>query len=481
MMSREYRFLVNGEWRTSGAPVEIRSPYDGSVAGVTWLASPQDVDDAVRAAAAVFSQTRKLPTFRRAEALERIVKALNEEKEFLARLIAMEAGKPIQLARAEATRAAMTFTDALEESKRIRGEWLPLDLDPASCGRSALVRRFPVGPVLAITPFNFPLNLVAHKLAPALACGAPVVLKPAPQAPLSALNLARIIHNAWHEAGAPPGALNAFLCPVETAQAMVGDDRLKVLSFTGSAAAGWALKARAGKKRVLLELGGNAGVAVHSDADLDYAAGRCVYGGFAYAGQTCIAVQRIYIHRPVFDSFVEKLLERVSRLRLGDPLEENTDIGPMISLAAAERTEAWVQDAVRGGAKILAGGQRDGSFVQPTVLTNTKSEMKVCREEVFGPVVVVEFYDQMEQALAAINDSPYGLQAGLFTHDSRAIAQAFEVLEVGGLLVNEVPTWRADPMPYGGAKESGLGREGVRYAIEELTERRVLVMNSAAP
>jgi glyceraldehyde-3-phosphate dehydrogenase (NADP+) len=431
----------------------------------------------VRAAAEAFDETRKLPTFRRVEVLERIVKALKAEQESIARLIAMEAGKPIQLARAEAARAAMTFTDALEESKRIRGEWMPLDLDANSCGRSALVRRFPVGPVLAITPFNFPLNLVAHKLAPALACGAPVVLKPAPQAPLSALNLARIIH----EAGALPGSLNAFLCPVETAQVMVSDDRLKVLSFTGSAAAGWTLKARAGKKRVLLELGGNAGVAVASDADLDHAAARCVYGGFAYAGQVCIAVQRIYVQRSVFDPFVEKMLARVSRLRLGNPLEETTDVGPMITRDAAERTEAWVREAISGGAKLLAGGQRDGAFFEPTVLTNTKAEMKVCREEVFGPVVTVEPFDQLEQALAAINDSPYGLQAGLFTHDSRAIQYAFETLEVGGLLVNEVPTWRADPMPYGGSKDSGLGREGVRYAIEEMTERRVLVMNSAAP
>ncbi|MBI2819222.1 MAG: aldehyde dehydrogenase family protein [Acidobacteria bacterium] len=473
-MAREYRFLVNGGWRATGEPVEILSPYGDKVAGNTWLASPADVEAAVQGAGSAFRETRKLPTFRRAEVLERVVQTLKAEQEPTARLIALEAGKPIRLARAEAARAVLTFTDALEETKRLRGEWLPLDLEANSWGRSALVRRFPVGPILAITPFNFPLNLVAHKLAPALACGAPVVLKPAPQAPLSALNLARIIHDA----GATPGSLNAFLCPVETAQAMVTDDRLKVLTFTGSAAVGWALKQKAGKKRVLLELGGNAGVAVHSDAELDFAAERCVFGGFAYAGQVCIAVQRIYVQQTVLDAFLGKLLERVNRLHLGDPMEEATDIGPMISHDAAGRAEAWVREAVRGGAKLLAGGERDGAFFQPTVLTNTKPEMKVCCEEVFAPVVTVEPYDRIEQALAAINNSPYGLQAGLFTNDQRIIHEAYDSLEVGGLISNDVPTYRADPMPYGGMKDSGIGREGVRYAIEELTEPRVLVMNA---
>ena len=475
-MVREYQYLINGEWHGSGEPVEIRSPYNGEVAGITFMASPQDVEAAVQGAANAFSETRKLPTYRRAEILERIVQRLKAEQETMARLIALEAGKPIRLARAEAARAVLTFTDALEETKRLRGEWLPLDLDANSCGRSALVRRFPVGPILAITPFNFPLNLVAHKLAPALACGASILLKPAPQAPLSALNLARMIHDA----GALPGSVNVLLCPVEAAQSMVTDERLKVLTFTGSAAVGWALKQKAGKKRALLELGGNAGVAVHSDAELDYAADRCVFGGFAYAGQICIAVQRIYVHQSVLNAFTGKLLERVKRLQLGDPMAESTDIGPMISRQAAERTAAWLREAVSGGAKILAGGQRDGAFFQPTVLTNTKPEMKVCCEEVFAPVVTLEPFEQIEEALEAINDSPYGLQAGLFTNDQRIIHHAFESLEVGGLMVNDVPTYRADPMPYGGTKDSGIGREGVRYAIQELTEPRVLVMNPVA-
>jgi len=475
-MVREYKYLINGEWRGSGEPVEIRSPYNGEVAGITFMASAHDVEAAVQGAADAFQETRKLPAYRRVEILERIVQRLKAEQETIARLIALEAGKPIRLARAEAARAVLTFTDALEETKRLRGEWLPLDLDANSCGRSALVRRFPVGPILAVTPFNFPLNLVAHKLAPALACGASILLKPAPQAPLSALHLARMIHDA----GALPGSVNVLLCPVEAAQSMVTDERLKVLTFTGSAAVGWALKQSAGKKRVLLELGGNAGVAVHADAELDYAADRCVFGGFAYSGQVCIAVQRIYVHQSVLNAFTEKLLERVSRLRLGDPMEDATDIGPMISHQAAERTAAWVREAVRNGAQVLAGGERDGAFFQPTVLTNTKPEMKVCCEEIFAPVVTLEPYEQIEEALEAINDSPYGLQAGLFTNDQRIIHHAFESLEVGGLMVNDVPTYRADPMPYGGTKDSGIGREGVRYAIQELTEPRVLVMNPVA-
>jgi glyceraldehyde-3-phosphate dehydrogenase (NADP+) len=473
---RTQGFYLQGKWTEEGTPVEIRAPYDGAPLATVFQGNAEHAERAIQSAVRAFGSTRRLPAFERQRVLRSIAQYINSHKDEFARTMAQEAGKPLKAARTEVERAVFTFTIAAEETTRIPGEYLSLDWQQFTSGRWGIVRRFPLGPIAGITPFNFPLNLVAHKLAPALACGAPVVLKPAPQAPLSALNLARIINDA----GAVPGSLNVLLCHVETAQAMVGDDRLKVLSFTGSAAAGWALKSRAGKKRVLLELGGNAGVAVHSDSDLDHAAARCVYGGFAYAGQVCIAVQRIYVHRPVFDSFLEKMLEGVSRLRLGDPLEEATDVGPLISRQAAERTEAWVREAVHGGAKILAGGQRDGSFFEPTVLTNTKAEMKVCREEVFGPVVTVEPYDRMEQALAAINDSPYGLQAGLFTHDSRAIAQAFETLEVGGLLVNEVPTWRADPMPYGGAKDSGLGREGVRYAIEELTERRALVMNSTA-
>ena len=472
-MTREFPFLIDGQYFSSGAPVEIRSPFSGEVVGVTYQATPADVERAIAAASRAFDAARHLPTHRRAEILDKIVRAIQANHEDMARLIALESGKPIRTARAEVARAVLTFTDGLEESKRIRGEWLPLDLDPSSAGRSAIVRRFPVGPVAAITPFNFPVNLVAHKLAPALACGTSVVLKPAPQAPLSALNLARIIS----EAGWPAGALNAFACSNDAAQPLISDDRLKVLSFTGSAAVGWALKQKAGKKRVLLELGGNAAVAIHSDADLDFAAERCVMGGFTYSGQSCVSVQRIFVHRPVFDAFLDKLLPRVSQLELGDPLDETTDLGPMISPAAAERAARWIQDAVRSGAQLLAGGERDGSFLQPTVLTNTRADMSVCCEEAFAPLVTVDPYDDLPSALAAINNSPYGLQAGLFTRDLDAVFRAFDSLDVGGLMINDVPTYRADSMPYGGWKDSGLGREGVRFAIDELTDLKSVVLN----
>lgn len=471
-MAQEFPYLIDGQPRTTGTAVEIRSPFRGEVAGVTWHATAAEVEEAIVAAERAFAETRRWPTFRRAELLERLVRALQAQPDTLARLIALEAGKPIKYARAEVNRAVATVTDALEESKRIRGEWLPLDLEPASRGRHALVRRFPLGPIAAITPFNFPLNLVAHKVAPALACGNTLVLKPAPQAPLSGLALARMAL----EAGAPPGMLNAFLCPLEAARPLVTDPRLKLLSFTGSASVGWSLKSLAGKKRVLLELGGNAAVAVHSDADLELAARRCAFGGFAYAGQTCISVQRIYVQRAVFADFTTRFLAAVGQLRLGDPLDEATDLGPMISPRDAERAESWVREAVAGGAKVLVGGERDGACFQPTVLTNTRPAMNVCAQEVFAPIVVLEPCDTLADALRLINRSAYGLQAGVFTRDLDAAFAAFEDLEVGGLILNDVPTYRADPMPYGGVKDSGLGREGVRYAIEEMTERKVLVL-----
>jgi glyceraldehyde-3-phosphate dehydrogenase (NADP+) len=468
----EYRLFINGEWISSGEVAEIRSPFDGTVAGLAHRAKPEHVEQAIAAAVSAFEITRRMPTFKRVEILEQVVAGLKDHQEQLARLIALEAGKPIKNARMEVARGIMTFTDAVEETKRIRGEWLPLDLDAASAGRQGLVRRFPLGPVAAISPFNFPLNLVAHKIAPAMACGNPLVLKPASQTPLTALRLAEIIHAA----GAPPGSINVLNGSSQVIRPLVTDARMKYLSFTGSGAVGWALRTQAGNKKVALELGGNAGVAVHSDADLDYAAQRCVTGGFGYAGQTCISVQRIFVHAPVFDTFTEKFLALVQKLRVGDPLDEQTDVGPMISASEAARAWQWTQEAVAGGAKLLAGSEPAGNLLPPAVLTRTTPAMKVNCQELFAPVVTLEPYREFADARRAINDSPYGLQAGVFTRDVQAIFQAFEEIEVGGLIVNDVPTWRADAMPYGGWKESGLGREGVRYAIEGMTERRILVL-----
>jgi acyl-CoA reductase-like NAD-dependent aldehyde dehydrogenase len=465
--------FIDGRWIDEGATSEINSPYDGSLVGVVTLASPRQIEAAIAASVRAFQVTRKLPAFKRQAILRAVSSRIQQKRDEFARIMALESGKPIKTARAEVDRAIFTFSVAAEEATRIGGEYLPLDLQEFTAGRWGIVRRYPVGPIAAITPFNFPLNLVAHKVAPAIASGCTVVLKPAPQTPFSAFLLAELIH----EAGWPAGALNVVPTTNEDAALIVSDDRLKMLSFTGSSAVGWKLKATAGKKKVTLELGGNAAVAIHSDADLEFAAERCAFAGFSYAGQSCISVQRILVHRPAFDSFLQKFIERTKKLKTGDPLDESTDIGPLIRASDAERASNWIQEAVSAGAKILLGGGRKGSVLEPTILTNTRAEMKVNCEEVFAPVKTVEPYDDFADALGRINASPYGLQAGLFTNDARLIFRAYDALEVGGLIVGDVPTFRIDHMPYGGVKDSGLGREGLRYAIEEMTEPRLLAMN----
>jgi acyl-CoA reductase-like NAD-dependent aldehyde dehydrogenase len=466
-------FLVDGRWIEEGDPVEVRSPYDGSVVGRVFQGRREHAEAAIAAAVKAFGTTRRLPAFERQRVLRRVAEAIAARKDEFARTLSQEAGKPIKAARTEVERAVFTFTVAAEESTRIYGEYLPLDWQEFTAGRWGIVRRFPLGPIAGITPFNFPLNLVAHKLAPAIAAGCSMVIKPAPQTPLSALLLAEAVQ----QAGWPDGALNVLPLSNEDAGLLVTDDRLKLISFTGSAAVGWDIKRRAGKKKVILELGGNAGVIVHSDADLAYAAERCVAGGFAYAGQTCISVQRILVERSVCSKFTDLLLAGVKKLKTGDPLQESTDLGPLIRESDAIRATDWVLDAVRSGARLLCGGQRKGSVMEPTVLTNTRSEMKVNCQEIFAPVVTVEPYDDFNDAVRQVNNSPYGLQAGIFTRDAKLLFNAYEELEVGGLMAGDVPTFRIDHMPYGGVKESGLGREGLRYAIEEMTEPKLMVMN----
>lgn len=466
-------YLLDGEFHIDGRLVEIRSPYDQKVVGTAVFAGPTQVEAAIAAAVRSFEVTRKLPSFERQRVLREISHQISARRDEFARSITLESGKPIRTAHAEVDRAIFTFAVAAEEATRIGGEYLPLDLQESTAGRWGMVRRFPLGPIAAITPFNFPLNLVVHKIAPAIAAGCTVVLKPAPQTPLTALLLAEIVQ----EAGLPTGALNVLPLSNEDATPLVRDDRLKMLTFTGSSAVGWQLKTQAGKKRVTLELGGNAGVIVHSDADLDYAAERCAIGGFAYSGQSCIAVQRILVQQSVYGSFLEKFLSRVRTFKVGDPLDEATFIGPLIRAQDAVRAQVWVEEAVAGGAKVLCGGGRTGSVMEPTVLTNTRREMLVNCEEVFAPVKTIEPYSEFGEALEAINASPYGLQAGVFTRDAALIFRAYEELQVGGVIVGDAPTFRIDHMPYGGVKDSGLGREGLRYAIEEMTERKLLVMN----
>jgi len=469
---RSFGFYLNGEWISHGREVVVSSPYDRSVVAVVYEVDRDHVETAIEAAIQAFAVTRKMSSFERAAILTKITDGLAARREEFALTICQEAGKPIKTARVEVERAISTFQIAAEESTRIYGEYIPLDTLESTAGRWGLLRRFPLGPVLAITPFNFPLNLVAHKVAPAIAAGCPIILKPAPQTPVSSLLLSEIVH----ESGWPKGAFAVMPLSNENAALLVADDRIKLLTFTGSAAVGWQLKSKAGKKRVTLELGGNAGVIVHSDADLAHAAERCVAGGFSYAGQTCISVQRILVHRPVFDKFTAMLVEGVRKLKIGDPMEESTDVPPLIREQDAVRVTEWIEEAVKGGAKLLCGGGHKGSVVEPAVLTGTAPGMRVNCAEVFGPVVTVEPYDEFREAIREVNDSPYGLQAGVFTRDVVLIQMAFDELEVGGVIVGDVPSFRVDQMPYGGVKDSGLGREGLRYSIEDMTERKLMVI-----
>ena len=467
-------FLLCGKEWIDGDALEVRSPWDQGLVGRVTAATRADAREAVKHAVASLRRTRALPRWKRREILEDVAGALIEQKERFVQLIVAEAGKPLRMARAEVDRAVLTFKTAAEEAVRLGGETIPLDLAQGTEGRWGLVQRFPVGPVLAITPFNFPLNMVAHKVAPAMAAGCPIILKPAPQTPFTALALGELVLKAgWPEDAIAVLTLNN----VDTSWLAEKEDRIKLVSFTGSARVGWELKAHSGRKRVLLELGGNAAMIVHSDwPELDEAAARTAIAAFGYAGQTCISVQRVYVHRNVFQTFVWKVVECASKLPIGTQNDEATEIGPLVRLSDAERVEAWIKEAIDGGAKLVSGGERKGSMITPTILSGTKPGMKVRDEEVFGPVLCIEPYDDFEDALAEVNHSKYGLQAGLLTRDAGRIMTAFRELEVGALIVGDTPSWRIDPMPYGGVKDSGLGREGVRWAIEEMTEPRMLVM-----
>ncbi|MGH7232606.1 MAG: aldehyde dehydrogenase family protein [Nitrospiraceae bacterium] len=472
-MSDARPFLIGRQWKQTALTAPVTNPYTRQKVADVCQAGKQEAEEAVVTALQAFSQMRRLPSYARATALAKIAGSIADRLDELARTVTAEAGKPLSDARREVNRAIQTFTVAAEEAKRIPGEVIPLDLTRGTETHLGVARRFPIGPVLGITPFNFPLNLVAHKVAPCLAVGNPIVLKPAPQTPLTALLLGEIVLDA----GLPDGALNVVPCENTVAEQLVTDPRFKMLSFTGSAPVGWMLKAKCGNKRVALELGGNAGVIVEPDVDLDHAAHRCVAGGFVYAGQSCISVQRVFAHEAIYPSFLDKLLAHVAAVKVGDPMNEATVIGPLIDEAAARRVEEWIHEAVAMGARIRAGGKRSGSLVEATVLTEVTPDMKVSCREVFGPVMTVTPYTRFDEALQALNHSPFGLQAGIFTRDIDKVFRAYRELDVGAVLANEIPTFRADHMPYGGVKDSGLGREGVRYAIEEMTELKLLVLN----
>jgi len=470
-------FLIGGQWREGKTAASVHDPFTGKVLAEVSQAGPDDADAAAQSTADAASTMGTLPSHARYHFLQKIAASLYDRRDEFARLMTAESGKPITDAKREVSRAVQTFTIAAEEARRIPGDVIPLDWTPGSDSHLGILRRFPIGPVLGITPFNFPLNLVAHKVAPALAAGNSILIKPAPQTPFTALLLGEVAL----EAGVPPGGLNVLPCDNAVAEQLVVDSRFKLLSFTGSAAVGWKLKALCGKKKVVLELGGNAGVIIEPDADLELATQRCAVGGFGYAGQTCISVQRIFVHQSVADLFTTKLLLQVARLKSGDPHDTATVVGPLIDQAAAHRVEDWVAEDVSLGDRVLLGGKRMGSVVDATVLGNVTPAMKVSCREIFGPVVTVTPYREFREAIEALNRSDYGLQAGIFTRDVDKIFYAFRRLEVGAVLANEIPTWCADHMRYGGGKDSGIGREGVAAAMEDMTEPRLLVMNLRPP
>jgi acyl-CoA reductase-like NAD-dependent aldehyde dehydrogenase len=463
---------IGGELRRGATTETIRSPYDGAVAGEVAVGGARDVDDAIAAATSAFAHTRYMPAHAKAAVLTTAARAIEARADELAVLMTKESGKPIRYSRGEVARAVVTFTLGAEEAKRLGGEVLPIDLEPRAEGRLCLTQRVPRGPIAAISPFNFPLNLIAHKVSPAIAVGASTVLKPPPQCPLTG----HVLGDILAEAGLPDGALNVVHCPPDAAQRMVEDDRLKVLSFTGSDVVGWKLKRLAGRKQVALELGGNAPCVLDETADVERALPSILAGAWAHAGQVCIKVQRVLVHCSRFDDVLERFVAASKDVACGDPMDEATVVGPMIQRVHVERVQAWIREATDGGARLHCGGEADGNVLSPAVLTNVTEAMRVCKDEVFGPVTVLEPFATFDEALARCNAGRFGLQAGIFTREIARALQAFRELDYGGVIVNDVPTFRVDNFPYGGVKDSGFGREGVKYAALEFTEPRVLVM-----
>jgi len=471
--AKPHPIFLAGRWVESDDPLVIANPADpDNPAGATFHATEAQYEEAVEAAVKAFEVTRTLPAYERGAILRNISTGIKVRREELGRLIALEAGKPIRDALVEVDRAAVTFRLGAEEAERMVGETIPLDITAAGKGRMGITRRFPIGPIAGISPFNFPLNLAAHKVAPAIASGNPIVLKPPSKDPLVMLTVAEIIE----ESGAPAGSVSVLPMSRELGDRMVSDERFKLLTFTGSPSVGWRMKDRAGKKRVVLELGGNAGVIVDKTADLDWAVKRCLVGAFAYAGQVCISVQRMFVHEDIWDTFMPRLIEGARALKVGDPLDPQTDVGPMVDGNAASRTQRWVDEALAAGGTALLGGKADGTFFPPTILTDVPVTAAVCSNEAFAPLVVAFRFREIDDAIARVNDSMFGLQTGVFTNDIGAAWRSFTNLEVGGVIVNDVPTYRSDHMPYGGVKDSGLGREGVRFAIEDMTELRIMVL-----
>jgi acyl-CoA reductase-like NAD-dependent aldehyde dehydrogenase len=463
--------FVAGRFIKTPRELKVTNPYNGQLVATTFLAGLPELEIAVSAAQAARQPMQNLPSFIRYEILMHIRNRLTERREEFGRLLMLESGKPIRYALGEIDRSIQTFTVAAEESKRLPREYLSLDWTPAGEKKEGLVKYFPVGIVAGIAPFNFPLNLAVHKIAPAIAAGCPIILKPSSVTPLSTLLLAQIIS----ETQLPEGSVSILPMDRTTGNSMVTDPRIALLSFTGSPEVGWNMKAGAWKKKVVLELGGNAGVIVSRSADINLALTKCLGGAFSYSGQVCIHTQRIYVHKSIFEDFSAAFAGMVDNLKTGDPASPDTEFSSMIDEANALRIETWVNEALDRGARLVCGGTREGAMYSPTVLTNTNATMNVCSKEVFGPVVTLESYNDFDEAVRLMNNTRFGLQAGVFTNDIQEMNLAFEALEVGGVIINDVPTFRVDHMPYGGIKDSGQGREGVKYAMMDMLEPRILV------
>jgi acyl-CoA reductase-like NAD-dependent aldehyde dehydrogenase len=472
-MVKSYKMYLGGKWVDRKNKIRVESPYDDSLVATVAAASKKDYVEAIRIAGETFRVTRDLPSYKREATCRAIAAGLEKNIDRIGKAMTLELGKALKDARGEVARAIGVFKTAAEEAKRIGGEIIDLDWAPGSEERMGLVRRFPKGVIAGISPFNFPLNLVAHKVAPAIASGNTIVLKPASKTPVSALLLAELIDKTDH----PKGAVSILPGSSKDASPLLEDDRIKLITFTGSSEVGWWIKEHCGRKEVVLELGGNAGVAIADDADLEYATTRLIPGVFGVAGQSCISVQRIYVHEKVYDPFIKLLKTKTAKLKIGDPLDPETDIGTMVDTQAVENTLTTIADAIKGGAKILIGGKARGRTLEPTILTNVKTAMDVCSKEAFAPLAVLFKYKDFKKVVDEINNSEYGLQAGIFTNRLKDIFYAFKHIECGGVVVNDIPTYRADHQPYGGMKSSGLGREGVRYAIEDMTDVKILSVN----
>ncbi|WP_420465810.1 aldehyde dehydrogenase family protein [Panacagrimonas sp.] len=474
MLDQRYPYYLANRAEQPNEDLEVIDKYRGTAATRVAMADTRAIDRGIAAAVAAADDMRRLPPFERRNVLQHCVARFTERAEELAQALCIEAGKPIKDSRGEVTRLIDTFRIAAEESVRIDGHVMNLETGERTRGYRGQYRRVPIGPCSFISPFNFPLNLAAHKVAPAIAAGCPFVLKPASLTPIGALMIGQVLA----ETDLPPGAFSILPCRRDGAELFTTDPRLKLLSFTGSPAVGWDLKARAGKKKVVLELGGNAAVIVDADSDLDDAVARIVFGAFYQSGQSCIGVQRILVHADIYEAFRARLVEATEKLVCGDPADEQTFIGPMISSKEAQRLSDWIAQAVAAGGKLLCGGNRDGAMLQASLLEDVPADQPLCTEEAFGPVAVLSRFTDFTQALAQVNDSVFGLQAGVFTRDLYRALQAWDELDVGGVVIGDVPSWRADNMPYGGVKDSGLGREGVRFAIEDMTEIRNLVIRT---